>query len=177
LLNLAEVAFGFAFGLQLRTVRDFAYDLFDRSLHFMKIAFDFILHTWLHLFSPFREIWHFLGTLFGVPFLHQRKYSSLQFQQSVEEGTIALQSKAQIFSGHVIAAVPLLFQARALVGKSFSESLHHRSNELIGVFDRPARLVDETSLNPSPLRSKLLHLRFRKQRHGHRNLYRSIYGF
>ena len=54
--------------------------------------------------------------------------SSLQSQQSVKKGTIALQGNPQVFSGHVVAAVPLPFQARSLVGETFRESLHHRSD-------------------------------------------------
>src|ERR1022692_2519921 len=101
-----------------------------------------------------------------LSFLHPKVCSSLQFQQSVKKGTITLQGKPQILSGHVVTAVPLLFQARSLVGETFRESLHHRSYQLVCFFDGPAWFVHETSLYLPPLRSEISHLRFRKQGHG-----------
>src|ERR1700730_15767814 len=44
-----------------------------------------------------------------------------------QKKTIALQGNPQVLSGHVVTAVPLLFQARSLVGETFRESLHNRS--------------------------------------------------
>ena len=69
--------------------------------------------------------------------LHPKAYSSLQSQQSVKKGTIALQGNPPVFSGHVVVAVPLLFQARSLVSETFRESLHRRSDQLVGTFDGP----------------------------------------
>jgi len=63
-----------------------------------------------------------------------------------------LQGNPQLLSGHVVAAVPLLFQARPLVGETFRESLHHCSYELVCVFDRVERFVHETSLYLAPAR-------------------------
>jgi hypothetical protein len=57
-------------------------------------------------------------TFFGKEYDASEACSSLQFQQSVKKGTIALQGKPQILSGHVVTAVPLLFQSRPLVGGS-----------------------------------------------------------
>jgi len=81
--------------------------------------------------------------------------SSSQFQQPVKEARIALQGKAQILRGHVVAKVPLLFQARTLVRKAFSESLHYCCHQFVGVFDRSAWLIYETGQDLGPLRSEL----------------------
>ena len=89
---------------------------------------------------------------------------SLQFQQSVKKRTITLQGKPQVFSGHVVTAVPLLFQTRSLVGRTLHESLHRRSYHLVCFFDRSAWFVHETSLYLVPLRSEIPHLRFKKTR-------------
>ena len=83
---------------------------------------------------------------------HPRGCSFLQFQQPVKKRTITLQGNPQILSGYVVAAVPLLFQARPLVGETFRESLHHCSYELVCVFDRVERFVHETSLYLAPAR-------------------------
>src|ERR1019366_75564 len=80
--------------------------------------------------------------------------------------TIALQGKPQALGRPVVPAVPLLFQARSLVGETFRESLHHRSYQLVCFFNRPAWFVHETGLYLAPLRAELSHLRLRKQGHG-----------
>src|ERR1035438_4489123 len=100
--------------------------------------------------------------------------STLQFQQSVEKGTITLQGNPQVLSGDVVTAIPLLFQAGPFVGETFRESLHHRSYQLVCAFERPARLVDEASLYLARLCSEISHLRFRKQGHRLRNCNPSI---
>ena len=100
-----------------------------------------------------------------LSFLQPSARTRLAFQQSVKKGTIALQGNPQALAGHVIDSVPLLFQARALGGETFRESLHHRPYQVVGVCGRPARLIHESSLQIAPLASEICHLRYRTQGH------------
>src|ERR1022692_2857384 len=52
--NFPGPVFGFAFSLQVGIVRDLACLLFNFAFHFMKLAFNLILRTRAHRFSPYR---------------------------------------------------------------------------------------------------------------------------
>ena len=45
-------------------------------------------------------------------------------QQTVEEGSVALQRYPQIFGGNVLAAAPLCLESFAFFCEAFSELLH-----------------------------------------------------
>src|ERR1022692_2751086 len=54
LFDFADPMFGFAFSLYVRAVRDLADRFFDFAFYFMKSAFNLILRTRNHRFSPYR---------------------------------------------------------------------------------------------------------------------------
>lgn len=65
----------------------------------------------------------------------------LECQQSVKEGTIALQGHPQVFGGHIVALFPLLLQPSPLGREPFRKSLHNRRDQLVSVFDGTTRLI------------------------------------
>ena len=56
LLDLPVYLFASAFACQVGMVRQLAHLFLDRALHFVNLACDFILSTWLYLVAPSDEI-------------------------------------------------------------------------------------------------------------------------
>ena len=74
-----------------------------------------------------------------------------------------LQADAQILRGDLVSPAPLLFEVRTLSRETFLDLLDSGSHELIRLFNRFARLVDEAGLNGGPSTAKVLHLIRRQQ--------------
>jgi hypothetical protein len=82
--------------------------------------------------------------------------STLHREEPSEKGDA--QGDAQVFGGSRIARFSLVLHTCPLVGEDFSQSCHRLGDELISLFHRPTRFIDELDLDPVPLGAKLLGL-------------------
>jgi hypothetical protein len=58
-----------------------------------------------------------------------------------------------------------MFELLSLVREGRRHILHDMSHELVRLFNRASRLIDKLGLKRGPSLAKILHRRFRKQRH------------
>src|SRR3954452_7585490 len=75
---------------------------------------------------------------------------ALRGEQPLEEAAVALQRDPQVLGRDVLAAAPLALEALALGGEVLGEPAHHLGDELVGLLDGLARLVDEPRLDRLP---------------------------
>jgi uncharacterized membrane protein len=71
-------------------------------------------------------------------------------QQPIEERPITLQRDPEIFGGHLFTAVPLAFETGLGVRKGLGKTLNSLGDELVGLFNRLTRCIDEASLDIRP---------------------------
>jgi hypothetical protein len=71
-------------------------------------------------------------------------------EKAVEERPVALEGDTEIFSGHLVAAIPLTFQALPFPGEGIGEPLHEVRDERVCFFDRVPGLIDKAGLNRLP---------------------------
>src|SRR5690242_3655010 len=91
----------------------------------------------------------------GEPFIGPPS-SLLDREQALEERTVTLQRNAEVLGGDVVAAIPLLLEFGAFLGKDFGKALHGGGDEAVGLFDGFARFVDESGLHFAPAISQAL---------------------
>jgi hypothetical protein len=88
----------------------------------------------------------------------------LERQQPIKESAITLQALAELFSGDVVAAVPLLLQLRAFLGELLRDALDDSCHQRVSLLDCVTRLVDERRLDLVPASAEVPQLVFRKKR-------------
>src|SRR4029079_6234358 len=91
--------------------------------------------------------------------------SELYRKEAIEKGPITTQDQPQIFGRNLITLLPLMFELLSLVREGRRHILHDMSHELVRLFNRASRLIDKLRWKRGPSLAKILHRRFRKQRH------------
>ena len=66
----------------------------------------------------------------------QKRHSGLEGEQTIKEGSVALERLAKILGGDVVALAPLIFQRGSLGGKLLGDALNNVGNEAVGLLDR-----------------------------------------
>ena len=80
----------------------------------------------------------------------------LSNHQAVEEGAVALQGLAEIFSRDIISLIPLALQPAMFVGKHLGDLLlDHLRYQRIRLLDSRARFVHKLALDLIPARAKM----------------------
>jgi len=76
--------------------------------------------------------------------------------QAIEEGVVALQGLAEIFSRYFYTLIPLGFQRAMLVGKHSCDLLDRLRYQPIRLLDSRARFIHKRALDLIPARTKML---------------------
>ncbi len=87
----------------------------------------------------------------------------LEAQQAVEESSVASQRLAKIFGGYFAAAIPLLLEFCALIGKELCDAFHRSRDQRVRILNRFSRFVDEHALRLVPAAAQIIQFVFRKQ--------------
>src|SRR3954465_11245322 len=77
------------------------------------------------------------------------------FQQAIEERSVALQSNSQIFRRDLVPAVPLPLEGGTFIREPLGQLFHDFGNERVGPLNRAAGLIHEARLNVFPASVKL----------------------
>jgi hypothetical protein len=80
----------------------------------------------------------------------------LSNHQAVEEGVVALQGLAKVFSRDILTLVPLPLQRAAFVAKHLGNLLDHLRHQRIRLLDSRTRFVHKLALDLIPAHSIML---------------------